>query len=289
MKIWQTAVGHTVEDLLAYSSSREVDFKPSVKINLVGGVIVHSEPRTYPDINFPVQGPWKVAIGVHPKHCDTLTVERSLVLKQLLQHPKVVALGECGLDRTVPASRWSRQDEVFKRMLNLARADQPLILHLRGTQGDTYGVDVHARCLQLIRKICDRNQLIHVHCFKGTVEMVEDWLVEFPRSYFGVTAAVQSFDDSEIATGDAKCCKTSIYVLQGVSSKVSTYLGVGPTPPQVRGVTGGSQVKDVCPAQAIIYYCGVYTRVSTVVGIRLGTVTLATRDFLQYVDYPWPP
>ncbi|KAK3093350.1 hypothetical protein FSP39_014347 [Pinctada imbricata] len=199
MKIWQTAVGHTVEDLLAYSSSREVDFKPSVKINLVGGVIVHSEPRTYPDINFSVQGPWKVAIGVHPKHCDTLTVERSLVLKQLLQHPKVVALGECGLDRTVPASRWSRQDEVFKRMLNLARADQPLILHLRGPQGDAYGVDVHARCLQLMRKICDRNQLIHVHCFKGTVEMVEDWLVEFPRSYFGVTAAVQSFDDSQIA------------------------------------------------------------------------------------------
>ncbi|KAK3106604.1 hypothetical protein FSP39_023367 [Pinctada imbricata] len=41
--------------------------------------------------------------------------------------------------------------------------------------------------------------MIHVHCFKGTVEMVELWLRKFPRTYFGVTAAVQSFDDAQIA------------------------------------------------------------------------------------------
>ncbi|KAK3107217.1 hypothetical protein FSP39_009706 [Pinctada imbricata] len=198
-KIWKQESGYTVEDLLKYSFSRNVDQKPASKVNVVGGVIIYSEPKTYPDVNFSIEGPWKVAVGVHPKHFDTLTVERSIVLKQLLQHPKVVALGECGLDRTIPVSKWSRQDEVFKRMLHLARADQPLVLHLRGPNGDMYGQDVHARCRELMEIICNPSQMIHVHCFKGTVEMVELWLRKFPRTYFGVTAAVQSFDDAQIA------------------------------------------------------------------------------------------
>ena len=34
-------------------------------------------------------------------------------LQQLLGHPKVVALGEIGMDLTIPMAKWSRQDEVF--------------------------------------------------------------------------------------------------------------------------------------------------------------------------------
>ena len=158
-----------------------------------------SEPQNYPPVDFSMRGPWMVAVGVHPKHYDTLTVERSMVLNQLLSHPKVVALGECGLDRTIPPSKWIRQDEVFKRMLNLARPNQPLILHLRGPKGDNYGLDVNARCRDLMETRCDQNQKIHVHCFKGTEEMVESWLRKFPNTYFGITAAVQSFDDLQIA------------------------------------------------------------------------------------------
>lgn len=198
-KIWNTETGHTVEDLLAYSSSRAVEHKPFARVNVVGGVVVFSEPKNYPAKDFKMKGPWMVAVGVHPKHYDTLTVERSIILNQLLSHPKVVALGECGLDRTIPASKWLPQDEVFKRMLNLARPHQPLILHLRGPQGDNYGLDVHSRCRELMENRCDRNQKIHVHCFKGTQEMVESWLRKFPNTYFGITAAVQSFDEHQIA------------------------------------------------------------------------------------------
>ena len=116
----------------------------------MGGILVYSEPKSYPEVNFTIQGPWKVAIGVHPKHYDTLTVEKTMILQQILDHPKVVALGECGLDRTINPSQWCRQEEVFVRLLKLCRIEKPLVLHLRGTKGDLYSSDVHGRCLMLI-------------------------------------------------------------------------------------------------------------------------------------------
>ena len=148
--VWGKSGGHSVEDLLRYSLSSNVSYKPAIQVDVVGGILVYSEPKSYPEVNFTIQGPWKVAIGVHPKHYDTLTVEKTMILQQLLDHPKVVALGECGLDRTINPSQWCRQEEVFVRLLKLCRIEKPLVLHLRGTKGDLYSSDVHGRCLMLI-------------------------------------------------------------------------------------------------------------------------------------------
>ena len=146
-----------------------------------------------------LKGPWKVAVCVHPKHFQTLTIERHMRLQQLLGHPKVVALGEIGMDLTIPMAKWSRQDEVFKRMLQIAKIDQPLVIHLRGTKGDESGIDIHGRCLMMMEVVCNRQQKIHVHCFKGSVEVVKAWLRKFPNVYFGVTAAVRCFDRDQRA------------------------------------------------------------------------------------------
>ena len=55
------------------------------------------------------------------------------------------AIGEVGLDRTVPVSEWRKQQVVLERVLGYALPDQCLVLHLRGTREDKYGLDVHAR------------------------------------------------------------------------------------------------------------------------------------------------
>ena len=46
----------------------------------------------------------------------------------------------------------------------------------------------------MMKVVCNRQQNIHVHCFKGIVEVVETWLRKFPNLYFGVAAAVRCFD-----------------------------------------------------------------------------------------------
>ena len=44
------------------------------------------------------------------------------------------ALGEVGLDSTVPVSVWRKQEVVLERVLGYALPDQCLVLHLRGTK-----------------------------------------------------------------------------------------------------------------------------------------------------------
>jgi TatD DNase family protein len=72
------------------------------------------------------------AIGVHPS--DSLTWDRQTIsaLKELAIHPKVVAVGEIGLDYYWEAAPREHQIKVLKEMLELAKELQlPVVLHLR--------------------------------------------------------------------------------------------------------------------------------------------------------------
>jgi TatD DNase family protein len=195
-RIWKTSSGRSVEELISYGMSCKSP--PSLEVTVPGGVIVYSEPCSYPEIE-PVRKPWGIAVGVHPKHTDELTPERFLRLKDLLDLPYVVALGEVGLDRTVPVKLWRRQEEVLRQMLTLARKDRVIVLHLRGTSHDRIGMDVHARCMQILQKSCHSDQPIHLHCFTGDSELVKEWMDGFSCVYFGFTGAVENFSKDQIA------------------------------------------------------------------------------------------
>jgi Tat protein secretion system quality control protein TatD with DNase activity len=129
---------------------------------------VYSKPKNYPKPQFDFQEPWRVAVGVHSKHFHTLTTNKLTALN-LLRHPKVVALGECGLDRTIPVNRWPRQDEVFKKIVKITKAGSPLILLLRGPIGDEYGTNMSSNTgerpdsLRSVIHSCGRFLTLHVN------------------------------------------------------------------------------------------------------------------------------
>lgn len=169
-----------------------------MKVNIVGGVINYSEPSAHPEF-IQAGGSWGIALGVHPKHVSELTAEKLIRLKNLLDHPSVVGLGETGLDRTVPVKLWRQQEKVFRQVLSLVHQNKVLILHLRGTPADRIGIDVHARCMQILKKFCGYTQLIHVHCFTGDTELVTEWMSNFSNVYFGFTGAVENFSSDQVA------------------------------------------------------------------------------------------
>uniref|UniRef100_A0A8W8KII9 Uncharacterized protein n=1 Tax=Magallana gigas TaxID=29159 RepID=A0A8W8KII9_MAGGI len=169
----------------------------TLDVSVAGGVIVYSEPSTHPEI-VSVERPWGVAVGVHPKHIEEFSRDRFLHMKELLNRPHVVALGEVGLDRTVPVKLWRRQEDVLCQVLTLSRKDKVLVLHLRGTPADRIGMDVHARCMQILHTSCDPDQPIHLHCFTGDARLVKEWMNSFSHVYFGFTGAVETFSTDQI-------------------------------------------------------------------------------------------
>ncbi len=72
------------------------------------------------------------AVGVHPTEARTWSDGTSQVLRRLARAPKVVAIGEIGLDYYWDAAPAAPQQEVLRRQLDLAaEVNLPVILHLR--------------------------------------------------------------------------------------------------------------------------------------------------------------
>ena len=100
--------------------------------------------------------------GIHPENLDGLAEDYLDQLTELLKHPKVVALGEIGLDYHWDIPK-EEQHRVFEEQLQLARElDVPVVIHDREAHGDV---------MEYIRRYHPKGLM---HCFSGSVEMLKE-------------------------------------------------------------------------------------------------------------------
>ena len=106
------------------------------------------------------------AAGIHPEDALELPEDWLSQIEQLVQQPKMVAVGEIGLDyHWLDACPKERQQEVFAAQLALAnRLGLPVSVHDR---------ESHADVLAFLQKYRPRGV---VHCFSGSVEMAREIL-----------------------------------------------------------------------------------------------------------------
>jgi len=79
------------------------------------------------------------SVGVHPHDARKATEETWRRMERLLAHPKVVALGEIGLDYHYDNSPRDQQRAVFVEQMRLARdARKPIVVHTREAWDDTW-------------------------------------------------------------------------------------------------------------------------------------------------------
>lgn len=94
---------------------------------------VLEEANTYPQVY--------CTQGRHPHEAADATEETFALMEAELGHPKVVALGEMGLDHFKEYSPIPRQREVFERQLAMAAASGlPVIIHSRDAAADTHAM-----------------------------------------------------------------------------------------------------------------------------------------------------
>lgn len=99
------------------------------------------------------------AIGVHPNDCGSWGSTTPLELNRLAESPKVVAIGEIGLDYYRKYSLPELQQRLFEVQLEIAaELDLPVVVHIRDeggggapAQNDAFGM-LKAHCARLKQK-----------------------------------------------------------------------------------------------------------------------------------------
>ena len=77
------------------------------------------------------------AIGIQPNYCAEAAPGDWDRLLRLVDHPRVVAVGETGLDRHWDFTPFDVQQDYFRRHLRLAaRHDLPVVIHCREAEAD---------------------------------------------------------------------------------------------------------------------------------------------------------
>lgn len=101
-------------------------------------------------------------VGIHPHNAKYFNNDVAEELKQMAEEPKVVAIGEIGLDYYRNLSSRQAQQEAFKAQLLLAKELQlPVVIHDR---------EAHADVLKTISECQNKIEGV-MHCFSGSKEM----------------------------------------------------------------------------------------------------------------------
>ena len=80
-------------------------------------------------------------VGTHPHNAAGHTLEYELELKTLLDRPRIIGVGEIGLDYYYDHSPRDVQRKVFRRMLWMARLkDKPVVIHCRDAESDVLDI-----------------------------------------------------------------------------------------------------------------------------------------------------
>ena len=124
------------------------------------GAIVATAERN-PDV-------W-ASIGVHPHEADQHPDLGAAALAEASEHPKVIAIGECGLDYYYDKSDRAAQRERFEAHIEAARATGlPLVVHTRDAEKDTAEI--------LTAAVREGGVSGVLHCFTGSAELARKGL-----------------------------------------------------------------------------------------------------------------
>ncbi|KML41499.1 MULTISPECIES: TatD family hydrolase [Bacillaceae] len=105
-------------------------------------------------------------VGWHPVDAIDMTEEDLLWIEELSSHPKVVALGEMGLDYYWDKSPKDIQKEVFRKQIRLAKKVKlPIVIHNRDATSDI---------VEILKEEGAGEVGGIMHCFSGSPEIAQE-------------------------------------------------------------------------------------------------------------------
>lgn len=191
IKIFDTHT-HLNVDNFAGKEQEEIDFAAELgvtKMNIVG----FDKPTIDKSLELSEQYDQLYStIGWHPTEARSYSQEIEDMIVSQLDNPKVVALGEIGLDYYWMEDPKEVQIEVFKRQIGLSKKHNlPFVVHTRDALEDTYDV---------IKEVGVGPRGGIMHSYSGSLEMAQKFVdLGMMISFSGVVTFKKALDVQEAA------------------------------------------------------------------------------------------
>ena len=136
-----------------------------------GFLNISTRQREWPDIVAVAEREPDVwaSVGVHPHEADSHPDLGASALVEAADHPRVIAIGECGLDYFYDKSDRQAQRERFEAHIDAARqTGLPLVIHTREAEDDTAEI--------LTSAVREGGVTGVLHCFTGSADLARKGL-----------------------------------------------------------------------------------------------------------------
>ena len=123
--------------------------------------------------------------GIHPHDTKNNKVTKNIIIENIKKHPKLIGIGETGLDFYYNHSSKFDQIESFKKHIEASiEIDIPIIVHSRNSEKDTF---------EVLNEYKNQKPKILMHCFTGSHKFFKE--MEKLNSYFSASGII-TFDNS---------------------------------------------------------------------------------------------
>lgn len=175
------ALGTGLAGVLAAARARGVHHFLCIGVDMESLPAVLAVAEAHDDVS--------ASVGVHPLHREALEPEIERLV-ELAAHPKVVAIGETGLDYHYDRDSPAEQQRRFRKHIQAARrAGKPLVVHTRAARADT---------LRLLREEGAPGGVLH--CFTEDWETARAALdLGFYISFSGIVTFANAHELREVA------------------------------------------------------------------------------------------
>ena len=168
------------EELARAIEASDVGYVIDVGSNLEDSLLAVRDAEKYP---------WcYAAVGCHPHDSKDCSEEWLARFAELCKHPKVVAIGEIGLDFYYDNSERDVQRYWFRRQIRLANElGMPIVIHTRDAEQETMDIlkeegafSKERKALFPVRVLSDGTEVpdarVQIHCFSGSAETARQYI-----------------------------------------------------------------------------------------------------------------
>lgn len=140
--------------------------------------------------------------GIHPHETENNDVSKITIIESIKKNPKLIGVGETGLDFYYNHSKKNKQIDSFKKHIEAAiEINLPIIVHSRNAEEETFNI---------LNEYKKHKPKILMHCFTGTYKFYKQ--MEELDSYFSASGIITFNSSKELQNTFSKIPNNKLLV-----------------------------------------------------------------------------